>query len=33
MKDAFGELPSSVSGIYDSLFSYSVLRVAVGAGA
>ena len=32
MEDAFGELPSSVSGFYDSLFPYPVLRVAVGFG-
>jgi len=30
MQDAFGELPSSVSGFYDSLFPYPVLRIAVG---
>jgi hypothetical protein len=31
MDDAFGELPSSISGIYDSFFPYPVIRVAVGA--
>lgn len=32
MEDAFAELPSSVSGFYDALFPYPVLRVAVGFG-